>query len=106
MGNILIVEEDQDILDVLIQILQEANHNPVSASKETKAWEFLALPFDLVIVDTARPAGPGEKLPLLEKLSEYQPGVPVMRLPKPFDLEEIMATIGEMVDQNSCRGYL
>jgi len=105
MGNILIVEEDQDILDVLIQILQEAGHNPVSASKETKEWEFLALPFDLVIVDHARPVGPGEKLLLLEKLSEYQPGVPAMRLPKPFDLEEILTSIGDMVDQHSCNGY-
>src|SRR5690348_12276234 len=100
MANILVVEEDLDIRYLLTEILEEANYNPV-VKDEAQALEFLALPFDLVIVDDGRPGQPyGEHHLLIEKLAaQCQPVVPVMRLAKPFDMGELLAAVGQMVAQ-------
>ena len=97
MSNILILEKNQDILEVLVQILEEANYNPLSATDQTEALELLGLAIDLVIVGEGRPDRPCENLIFLEKLNTSYPEVPVMNLAKPFDMAELLIKVKEFV---------
>lgn len=99
MANILVVEDDHDLRDLVSQILEDANYNPVVKDEEQALVMFSKLPFDLVIVGILRP---DRHATLVEKLADRGPGVPIIGLDEnTFDIEKLLVAVGEKVGQRN-----
>jgi len=117
-ASILVVDDDALSLAALTDMLHRAGHDPVGAASGAQALEtFQAGIFDAVITDLRMPRMDG--MQLLRKLRTRDPQIPVILVTaygsvqtaveamkegasdyvtKPFSSQEILATIGRLVD--------
>ena len=118
MANVLVVEDDADSLEVVHRMLERAGHKVVSAAN---GWEgLLALDahhVDVIVLDLMMPHLDGftflntfareepERLRKVIVTSAASPAVirermdrqPFRLLPKPFDITELVTTVGDCV---------
>ena len=111
MMRILIIEDERDVSNVLVEILEQAGFEPVTAYDGAHALTQLSTTYDLVLLDLTLPFVDGETI--LAQLRQ-QSTIPVIiisaknatttkvellrlgaddYITKPFDIEEVVARI-------------
>ena len=115
-GTILIVEDDPPTQMLLETLMQRSGYDYVSAGNGAEAIDLLSKrEFTAVILDLMMPEVGGfdvidflarepRRLPVIvctaagvDKTAELAPGVVGAVLRKPFDIDELMATLTELV---------
>ena len=112
--NVLVVDDEPQIVDFLAVLLEDEGHRVLRAHDGAQAWELIRTasnPPDLVITDVMMPRLSGMQLVhrLKENYNGTCPPVIVMSavtgvkstpgvrfLPKPFDLERMLALVTEL----------
>lgn len=114
MGNlVLVIEDDVAIRELIADVLNDAGYKTSVAENGTRALELLAnVNYDLITLDSAMPKMDGNTF--LEKLTEQAPTIPVIvisanpgqikphpqvkaKVPKPFDVEQLIAVIDKHI---------
>ncbi len=121
--TILLIDDDDIVRLTISQFLKEFNYNVIIASSSVQSWEIFKAKkdiIDLVISDVVMPEISGKEL--LKRFSSIKPDVrflfisgytedvishhgvldkEINFLQKPFELEELIKNIREIIDKNS-----
>lgn len=112
--SILVVDDDPSILDVLVEVLEDAGYQTLQAHNGRDALRRLAEgPVDLVLSDVMMPFVDGRELARKMAVEEAYRGIPVVLvtaggrqiveagspavavLSKPFDLDQLLETVAQ-----------
>ena len=116
MKKILLVEDDVDTLELVELVLQNNGYAVIKAKREVSLEEIIGVKPDLALLDFMLPFGLGTDLCLSIKNNPLTREIPVILysassnlkalakgchadayLEKPFDLEELIKLIGQLI---------